>query len=365
MTASLRLDHMLRQAVAEGVAPAIAFAVGEGDAPPSAWYAGHHTPDSALPTSSATRFDLASLTKPLTTTLWCLRLVEQGALQLDDPIGRHVEVEDAQLASTPVWRLLNHTSGLPAYRPYYQGLGPNVARSGRHADARRALRRMLRATPLEETPGHVERYSDLGYLLLELVCEAADAPLDAVWPTLPHHGPDAIHFVPLPTGIDPTPYAATEDCPWRGRLLRGEVHDDNCWTIGGIGGHAGGFATLPQVYALAADFLALARGRDRDLGVSPELLQRSVDRRWMHPQGTRVLGWDTPTPGASTSGRHFGRRSIGHLGFTGTSVWIDLEAEVVMVLLTNRVCPNRDNPRVRDFRPRIHDAAWAWLRGEG
>lgn len=359
MTEGLRLDHLIRRAVAEGVAPAIAFAVGRGDGVPHTWYGGRHWPAADAPaTSVRTVFDLASLTKPLTTTLWCLRLVEAGELSLDWPIGRLVEVTDRALRNAPIWRLLSHTAGLPAHRAYYRGLGPSVLQTGRFGDARRAVRRMLLGTALECPPGQAEIYSDLGFLLLEMVCEVADRPLAAAWSSLPGHGSQALHFRPLPA--EPAPCcAATERCPWRKRLLVGEVHDDNCWTMGGVGGHAGLFGTLEQVYALSRRFLGLVRGQDTGLGISPELARHAVARERMHPAGTRVLGWDTPTPGASTSGRCFGRRSIGHLGFTGTSVWMDPDADVVMVLLTNRVCPSRENPALRPLRPQLHDAAWS------
>jgi CubicO group peptidase (beta-lactamase class C family) len=366
MSERLRVEHLLRQAIAERVAPAIVLGVFRGGEEATCWGAGSlEACDGAVrlgppPDPAAARFDLASLTKPLTTLLWCLRLVEAGRLSLGEPIGGRVAVTDAALAATPVWRLLNHTAGLPAHREYFRGLGPFVLRSGDHAGAQRQIRRMLHATPLEAPPGAREVYSDLGFLLLEDVCAAADAPLGTVWPSLPAHGPERLHFRPLPAAGDVSSYAPTERCPWRGRLLRGEVHDDNCWTLGGVAGHAGLFGTAADVLALGRAFLDCWHGRPTALGVGGELMRTATAPRWMHPQGTRVLGWDTPTPGASSAGRHFGRRSIGHLGFTGTSLWLDLEREVGIVLLTNRVCPTRDNVRIRAFRPAIHDAAWAF-----
>lgn len=371
MSERLRVDHLVRQAVAEGVAPAIALAGFCGDAPAEVWCAGttgapDAVPREPPPLAGRTYFDLASLTKPLTTATWCLQLVDSGRLSLDEPIGGRVAVSDRALAATPVSRLLNHTTGLPAHREYYRGLGPFVARGRDHGSANRQVRRMLHACALETPPGHRETYSDLGFLLLEDVCAAASAPLAEVWRTLPFHGDDALHFRPLPATREPTACAPTERCPWRGALLRGEVHDDNCWTLGGIAGHAGLFGTLDDVVAFARAVLDAWHGRTTALGISPDLLRFATSPRWMHPQGTRVLGWDTPTPGASSAGQSFGRRSIGHLGFTGTSVWLDLEREVGIVLLTNRVCPSRDNVRIRAFRPTIHDAVWALLtRPEG
>ncbi|MGK0360821.1 MAG: CubicO group peptidase (beta-lactamase class C family), partial [Bradymonadia bacterium] len=153
-------------------------------------------------------------------------------------------------------------------------------------------------------------------------------------------------------------YAATENCPWRARLLQGEVHDDNCWTLGGIGGHAGLFGTLDATLTAARGWLRAAQGDGSALKLPDELIPASLSARWRHPLGARVLGWDTPSAVGSTAGQHFGRRSFGHLGFTGTSVWIDPDADVALVLLTNRVCPSRDSTGIRWLRPQVHDAAW-------
>ncbi len=363
----MQIAQLLRRGVAEGVAPAIAFAVSRGDAPARAWFAGRHTPEpDARPCDATTVFDLASLTKPLSTTLWCLRLVEAGSLSLSEPIGRHVELSDATLAEQPLWRLLTHTSGLPAHRDYHAGLGPHVLRNGRFGHARSALRRMLSRTGLEAVAGARERYSDLGYLLLEWVCEAVDGPLVEAWPTLPGHGVDALHFrsASAEPRVD-VGCAATELCPWRARLLQGEVHDDNCWTMGGVGGHAGLFGTLASVHEAARTWSRACSGAPSGLDLSGELVADVLHRRWMHPRGTRVIGWDTPTPGSSSSGTRFGRAAFGHLGFTGTSVWIDPGEAVVMTLLTNRVCPTRTSAGIRQFRPTLHDAGWAHLDQKG
>jgi CubicO group peptidase (beta-lactamase class C family) len=350
MVETLRIAQLLRRAVAEGVTPGAAFGLIQHGQVVGRWYVGHHQPGGRL-VAADTRWDLASLTKPLTTVAWCRRLVEAGKLSLEAPVGQFVPVVDAELARSPVWRLLNHTAGLPAWRPYFQGLGQVALRTGRFENARRAIHRMLLQTPPEVPPGSRELYSDLGFMLLERVCEAADRPLAEVWPELPFHGPEALHFRPLPQAPGDLRYAATEQCPWRGRLMQGEVHDDNCWVLGGVAGHAGVFGTLDATLAAVGDLL---RGVDTQLvdWLSPW---------WLHPHGTFLGGFDTPTPGASSSGTFFGRRSFGHLGFTGTSFWIDPDEQVAMVLLTNRVCPTRKNLGIRALRPALHDAAWAAL----
>ena len=350
---------MLR-GIADGVAPGMTIAVSSGESDPEIWTVGRTgTSASDRLVDEDTKFDLASLTKPLTTTLWCLRLVESGVLDLNAAIGRYVDVHDRELAEVPVWRLLNHTSGLPAHRAYYRGLGPYTVQSGNFPMARQSIRRLVLRSSLEAKPGERETYSDIGYFLLEAVCEGVDVPLASRWSSLPGHGTGGLHFRPQPSPAVERDYAATEECAWRKVLIRGEVHDDNAWTMGGVAGHAGAFGRIGDVWRLARAHLDLWHDRDATLGISSALFRDSVHRRWMHVRGTRVLGWDTPTPGGSTSGRYFTRMSIGHLGFTGCSVWIDLEREVIIVLLTNRICPTRESSAIRGFRPEIHDAGWA------
>ncbi|MCA9548075.1 MAG: beta-lactamase family protein [Myxococcales bacterium] len=362
MASPHRIQDALRSAVAEGVAPALAFAVQRGEQR-WRWFAGREGPEAGAPACGpTTRFDLASLTKPLTTVTWALRLATQGKLDLHGPVAAVLpELTDPRWRTCPIWRLLNHSTGLPAWRPYHQGL-QGAARHGQPGDfARAAVRRMLARTPLEADPGQRETYSDLGFLALEWICERLDEPLASAWRTLPGHGPDALHFRPLPLTDDGRGYAPTEQCPWRGRLLRGEVHDDNTWVLGGLAGHAGLFGSLDATLAATRGWLTAVRGEGSLPGIDGALTRSVLDSRWGHPQGSFALGWDTPTPGASTSGRRFQRPSMGHLGFTGTSIWMDVSRDVCMVLLTNRVSPSRDNDRHRPFRPRLHDVAWAML----
>ena len=149
--------------------------------------------------------------------------------------------------------------------------------------------------------------------------------------------------------------AATEDCPWRRKILCGEVHDDNAYAMGGVAGHAGLFSSAPDVHRFIR-FLGRCR-----TGAEPDFLPAAVVREFLEaerplPGQTHVLGWDTPSPEGSSSGRHFSARTVGHLGFTGTSIWWDLERDVHVVFLTNRVHPSRDNDAIRQFRPLVHDA---------
>ena len=151
-------------------------------------------------------------------------------------------------------------------------------------------------------------------------------------------------------------YAATEDCPWRNRLIVGEVHDDNCWTVGGIAGHAGTFGRIIDVHNVGQQFLAAYHGMANELSIEQDVLRHSFNDRYRIDGRDRVLGWQMRTPGASSTGQLFSDDSFGHLGFTGTSLWIDPKAHIVATILTNRVCPTRDNESIKAFRPRLHDA---------
>ena len=355
-----RIEHILQAAIDDGVTPGLAFGISRHDETPRFWFAGQHSHlKDAEPVEATTIFDLASLTKPLSTTLWVLRLIDEGRLDLNHRIGELVETSSAQLSALPLWQLMNHTSGLAAHRCYYERVGTEVLRTQNFELGQQFIREQVRTAELAYEPGEKEQYSDLGYLLLQYICESVGGTLGDVWAELPGHGPELLHFNDLNQRVGPlNAYAATEHCPWRHRLLQGEVHDDNCWSLGGIAGHAGLFGTVESVHHAGLAWLNGANGDGRSLSLAPDIVTESLSRHRMHPTGSRVLGWDTPSSGASTSGSYYGPRSFGHLGFTGTSIWIDPDEGIVMTLLTNRVCPSRDNWGIRKLRPLLHDAAW-------
>ena len=147
--------------------------------------------------------------------------------------------------------------------------------------------------------------------------------------------------------------AATEDCSWRGRIMQGEVHDEHCWLVGGVAGQAGLFATLNGVTTLCELITDVWKGRTVHPNISSALLKYILE--YKHPRSTWALGFDRPTPGGSSSGNYFSPTSVGHLGFSGTSFWIDAERDILIVLLTNRVHPTRANENIRQFRPYFHD----------
>jgi CubicO group peptidase (beta-lactamase class C family) len=150
-------------------------------------------------------------------------------------------------------------------------------------------------------------------------------------------------------------FAATEDCPWRKEVLRGEVHDDNAWSLGGYSGHAGLFSTAEEVYVIANMLREHFFGLRRDF-FKPETVKEFFRRQDIVAGSDWALGWDTRALEGSSAGKHLSRDSVGHTGFTGTSLWMDLEKDVIAILLTNRVHPKRDNDKIKQFRPVFHDA---------
>ena len=311
------------------------------------------------PVSNGTLFDLASLTKPLATTMAVLDLVQQGTLRLEHPLGALLPgVAGTDKANITVDDLLRHRSGLPAYHPYYKtlvGFPP--------PERRDRLRSLILNEPLVHETGRKELYSDLGFILLAWVTEVlSNRRLDRhlgerIYGPL---GLDRLGFrevgTPLEKGV-----AATENCPWRKRVLKGEVHDDNAWAVGGVEGHAGLFGTASQVWILLKEILD-GVSFEATRVIDGDLIRRFAARE---PGFERGAGFDTPSGAHSSSGRFFSADSLGHLGFTGTSFWMDPVKSIIVVLLTNRVHPVRSNEKIRNFRPVIHDLMMEMLVEKG
>ena len=301
-----------------------------------------------------TVFDLASLTKPLATSLALMLLIQQRRLSLDQALGRAVHAfSGTDKESITIRQLLSHTSGFPDYRPFYQRLAKRPP-----PERRDLLRAGLVREELVGKPGRVSLYSDLDFMVLEWLVEViAQKGLDefvkeAVYNPL---GISSLFFLPIEENSGKRDFrcAATEDCPWRGKVLEGEVHDDNAWVVGGVAGHAGLFGTAQAVYGLLQEVLNV-HAEKSNAGLFRADLVQTFFKRHSHV-GTWALGFDTPTRPDSSSGRYFSDQSVGHLGFTGTSFWMDLEKEIIVVLLTNRVHPSRDNEKIKSFRPLLHD----------
>ena len=359
MSLASELDTIFASACADSVFSAAAIAVERIDEYKinriiTANYGYNETRLKKDPVSPATFFDLASLTKPLVTVLTLLPLLQQSCLLLEDSLGDIggfgglAVPEDKQ--AIQLWQLLAHCSGLAAHRPYYTRLLAIAASRRRHE-----LLRLILAEPLIYRPGTRHLYSDLGFMLLGAIIEQRTGmSLDACFRQSVSRplGLDSQLLFPRRGDLDITGCAATEVCPWSHELLAGVVHDDNCRALGGVAGHAGLFGTAVGVLALCSHLCMVWQGKVQRSPFSTELLRRMATRIG---NSTWSCGFDTPTRFASSSGRYFSGESIGHLGFTGTSFWIDLRRGISVVLLTNRVHPSRDDQRIKRFRPGVHD----------
>lgn len=347
------VDRLMRKAVGDGVFPGAVLLVGRGENVLFRSAYGDANRFTGEPMTPDTVFDLASLTKPLATTLAVMRLHQQGRLDVGQLLASVLPAfKGSDKGGVTIAQLLSHTSGLPDYRPFYLELAACPV-----SDRKNALRARLMQEPLLCAPGERMLYSDLDFMILEwvvenvsgrrldrFVAEDVHAPLGAA---------DALFFIDLNLSRPPGRFAATEQCPWRGRLIEAEVHDENAHALGGVAGHAGLFGTAEGVHRALSELLnAYHReegGRLFDC--------RTVHRFFQRVPGTdKALGFDMPAPVAPSCGRFFPSTGIGHLGFTGTSFWVYVEQSVSVILLTNRVHPDRANIAIRSFRPVIHDA---------
>lgn len=307
-------------------------------------------------------YDLASLTKPLATSTAMLCLVQDGHLHLDQPVSQWAdELRGSPFAGVGLRQLLSHQAGLPAWRPYYEQLAPSGLPPRNEEERRQRVHALLKAIasePIEYQPGSQSLYSDLGFMVLgEIVERCAGTSLAAycrrrIYEPL---GLSSLAFPGREEAIteDPTRIVPTEWERWRNRLLRGEVHDENAYALGGCAGHAGLFGTAHAVGQLSAAWLQAVQGRE---GV----LSAALAKQFTHRQSDTSswgLGWDTPSA-PSSSGTRFSSRAFGHVGFTGTSLWIDPSCDLEVIILSNRVHPTRTNPAIKAFRPQIHDAIY-------
>jgi CubicO group peptidase (beta-lactamase class C family) len=305
---------------------------------------------------------VASITKVVATTAVAMLLVQRGEIDLETPVGELLPGFIAGRASGDLARrvtlrhLLAHNSGLPGYVELF-----------REATTPAALFQACLELPLEAEPGARAEYSDPGFILLGKALEVRmHEPLDS-WVRREVFGPlgmDATEFCPAAAqqkSIPPT----EEDTWFRYRRIQGEVQDENAWVLEGVAGHAGLFSNIADLLRFGDAIINTKLGTNADANASnvpdggrylfdPDVLKQFAQRQ--PPEGSsRALGWDTPSANSS-SGRHFSAHSVGHLGFSGCSLWIDLDAAVTIVLLTNRTWPDRKNQMIREVRPAFHDA---------
>jgi CubicO group peptidase (beta-lactamase class C family) len=302
-----------------------------------------------LEVTTATIFDLASVSKVVATTNMAMILYERGLLDLEAPVvalapefnGNDRSRVDPRRKEVTTHMLLAHSSGLPAYEKLFQ-----------RASKKEELLSLAFATDLTADPGSHTEYSDIGFIILATVLERiADESLDRfcqreIFGTL---GMTHTTFNPPSAWQSSIPPTSRGDNS-RDRIIQGEVQDENAYVMGGVAGHAGVFSSAADLAIFANAMLNEGRPLIR-----PETLKLFTGRE-SSPLGTsRALGWDTPSL-PSQSGKHFSANSFGHLGYTGTSLWIDPERQLSITLLTNRTWPDGDNQGIKQLRPMFHDA---------
>ena len=337
--------QVLQDAIAARAFPACSVAVTHQGKLVALKALGHFTYEAdAEPVSNASIFDVASLTKVIATTAITMILYERGLVDLEMPVVGIIPefaANDPRREAVTMQMLLAHSSGLPAYEKLFL-----------RARTREEVLSAALTTPLTADPCTRAKYSDIGFIVLAVALERiADEPLDAfcqreIFGPL---GMSHTCFNPPASWRASIPPTA-DDRTFRNRIIQGEVQDENASVLGGVAGHAGVFATAQDVATFAHVMLG---------GGTPILRPETISlftRRQSNPPGTsRALGWDTPSS-PSQSGKHFSSRSFGHLGYTGTSLWIDPERQLSVTLLTNRTWPDCTNKAIKEIRPKFHDA---------
>ena len=299
-----------------------------------------------------TFFDLASLTKPLVTVCSLLILQKKGKISINDPIRKFYENNNCKTKDIKLWQLLSHCSGLAAHREYSKLFSDILGNDERNE---KVLQSILDENLLSH-PGDKCVYSDLGFILLGNIIEKVSGQkLDEYWNNNVC-GPLGLSeelLFPLNISQKNYDFSIAGRCGWSGESLKGIVHDDNCRFLGGVAGHAGLFGTNKGVAMLCEVFLSqLHNTNNSSIFENSELFNwfKKVDgKNWS-------LGFDKPTALGSSSGKYFSKNSVGHLGFTGVSFWIDFEKGISISLLTNRVITGENNRAIKIFRPLIHDA---------
>lgn len=356
-----QIDRAMEKGVAQGVFPGGVLLFSEGEKLLYHRAFGTANLRTGTPVKTDSIFDLASLTKPLATALAVAELIKRKKVSLETRLGDVIpQMQQTTKAGITMDMLLRHTSGLPAHREYYKNVG------NENQEPRKRLRELLLAETLDAEPGHVEVYSDLGYMILAWVVEILSGQrLDSfvsehIYTPL---GLKDLFFMDLrpsqktntslmkSTRLVSTRLVSTQDCPWRQKLLTGEVEDENAWVVGGIEGHAGLFGDALSVHRLCCEIMDSVQGGGARI-IDPEVIQAFVRKE---PGRERVAGFDTPADQGSSAGRYFSKTALGHLGFTGTSFWMNLDSGLIVILLTNRVHPTRENVKLKAFRPWIHD----------
>lgn len=351
--------EILVEAVAKRAFPGAAYGVWFADSVIALDAVGAFTYDDGAPkVDPATVYDLASLTKVIATTAIAMLLYDRGILDLDARLGDILpafvigDQRGPGRIRVTLRTLLDHSSGLPGYGQLFAA----------HSTPAGVLRGALQM-PLEAPPGSRAEYSDIGFILLGKALEVlAGDTLSRLFEreiAAPLGMASALFCPPSDwrSQIPPTEH----DYWYRNRVIQGEVQDENCYALGGVSGHAGLFSNALDVLSFAACILGGGQRPDGKQLFQPGTVSLFATHQTQPVGTTRALGWDTPGE-SSSSGKFFGPRSIGHLGYAGTSLWIDPDRQLAVVLLTNRTWPDRQNKAIQAVRPAFHDAVSAGIR---
>ncbi len=344
-----KLENFAEESILEGVAPGMAVSVVTDKGVIYQNTFGFLTYEPGAPAvQCSTLFDLASVTKVLATTLSCMKLYDQGKFDIRAPLTDYYpEITDPEKKKITLWHLLTHTSGFESWRPFHL-----LGEPGKNE-----IYSTILNAKLAYAPGDSSIYSDWNFILLAGIIEKITGkPLDQFSAEEIYQPLGLKNTLFNPVGYDPSRIAPTElDTIWRKRLVRGTVHDETAQLLGGVSGHAGLFSTISDLSVLTG--MLIRKGEWQGIRIiSEETVHKFtvLESR----KGLRALGWDIKSPkGYTSAGTKLGPATYGHLGFTGTSIWIDPDLKLGIVVLANRVYPTRANKKISAFRPKIYDLA--------
>ncbi len=326
--------------------------------------------DSKSSMTEKTVFDVASLTKILCTTTMIMTLVRDSEISLENKIARYFSSDEIvdELKNVTVEDILTHQSGLKAYVPFFKDAFERGEEFVRSDEARNYIFSRARKEPFDYRTGENFKYSDLGFIVLtEIIERLLSNRLDyasrsRIFGPL---GMNETHYIPWREKWSGDIYpkskiAPTEAYEWLGKEICGVVHDENCYMMGGVSGHAGLFSTIGDISRFTDKLFECHEGSSDFL--SKNIAKKFFTKRGLIPNSPWAIGFKTPSKEDKSSGKYFSDNSIGHLGFTGCSIWIDLKNKLSIVLMTNRVNIARDNNKIRKFRPLIHDLVMEILK---
>ena len=356
------IDKALEQAIENGSTPGIALLAAKGGDVVYRKVFGHaQIYPEHRPLRIDSLFDIASLTKVIATTTAVMSLLRDEKLSLDEPLQKFLP--NFPYEQVTLLQILTHSAGFSDHLPLYEFVQEEAQQQGKDfigsPEAKALMIRLIGQADLLYTPGKFTKYSDLGFILLGQAIEnISGIPLDLYCDEniFRPFGMEQTFFQSVRGAQREGDFVATERCDWRGRVICGEVHDENAYAMGGVAGHAGLFSTLDDLQRFMARLIACYRGEDNT--IPQEIVTQFFRRQNLVENSTRALGWDTPSRNMkerASGGTIIDETSVGHTGFTGASIWFDPTRDLTIIILANRIHPSRHNTTFLTTRPRIHD----------